>query len=83
MFTAEMAREEVAKNEKRNQTIKELINRTEEHIKYACKNGERNAVLHDTEYHWEQPYTEVHTHFKKLGYDIKRYRDGSGYYLTW
>lgn len=83
MFTAEMAREMVANNDERNELIKQFIEETEEDIKNACKRGERKSVMKYSRYDWEQPYTEVFEHFKELGFEIKRYRDGSGYYITW
>ena len=83
MFTAEMAREMVAKNNKRKKIINELIERTEKSIRNACNDGERETVLYDSQYNYEEPYIEVHKHFKELGFEIKRYRDDSGYYITW
>lgn len=82
-LTAEMARQLVAKSQKRNNTIQKLIDDTNESIAYACKNGERQSVLHDTTKWYGDIYIEVHEHFKELGYEIKQYRDGSGFYLTW
>lgn len=82
-ITAKMARQMVAENEKRQQIVKELITETNENIRKACKNGERKSILKDKEKWYDDIYIEVHKHFKKLGYKIKMYRDGSGYYLTW
>lgn len=82
-ITAEMARQMVAENEKRNQLIEEFIAETNKNIRYACRNGERKSVMAYRKYRWEEPYKEVLDHFKELGYEIKMYSDGSGYYLTW
>lgn len=83
ILDAKRARELVANNEKRNKLIKEFIAQTNKRIKNACKNGEREAILSYRQYSWEEPYIEVFNYFKDLGYEIKRYHDGSGYYLTW
>ena len=80
---ANMAREMVAKNEKRNKIIANLIAETDASILRACENGERNSIIHDKERYWGETYIEVHEHFKNKGFELKRYSDGSGYYLTW
>ena len=82
-ITAEMARQMVAENEKRNQLIEEFIADTNKRIRNACKDGERKCGMTYRKYKWEEPYKEVLDHFKELGYEIKIYGDGSGYYLAW
>ena len=82
-ITAEMARQMIAENEQRQQIVKRLITKTNKNIRNACKNGERTSILADTEKWYEDIYIEVHEHFRELGYEIKMYRDGSGYYLAW
>lgn len=83
MFTAEMAREIVANNNERNEIIDELIKETEKNIRYACNRGERTTVIKDKKNRWDEPYVEVYEHFKELGFEIRMYRDGSGYYIAW
>lgn len=82
-LTAEMARKMVAENQKRNQIVEKLIENTNKSIIYACKNGERRCILQNREKWYDDTYTEVNEHFLNLGYEINRYSDGSGYYLTW
>ncbi len=80
---AKMARKMVAEHKGRQDTIHKLIVETNKSVEYACKRGERNAILSDKATNYGERYVEVHEHFRKKGFNIKIYSDGSGYYLTW
>lgn len=83
-MNAEEARKLTAQNTERQKEIKKLIERGEELIRWACKEGRRGTDIYAGYVESGTPkYPEVIEHFKNLGYNIKYCYGTNVFDITW